>query len=127
MRPERRRSRWSAVLASSGAAAGAIFAPKCPLCVVAALSACGVGVGLGTAGLLASIARPLAMVVAALALAVEVWPFARWMARRRAAMRRRGASQARAARAECACTFPQHGECYRSRGEQLDDGSNLTR
>jgi hypothetical protein len=65
------------MLTSVAATAGAALAPKCPFCVVAILSACGIGVGMGTAGALALLARPLAVLVAAGALALVLRRFVR--------------------------------------------------
>jgi hypothetical protein len=74
MSPERGARRWRTALTSGGAALGAVLAPKCPLCVAAALSACGLGIGMTAAGLFAILLRPVAAVVAIGALAATIWP-----------------------------------------------------
>lgn len=56
----RRRKRWSSV-ATLGLGALALFAPKCPACVVVWLTA--IGVGAGSATLLAPMLRPAAWVL----------------------------------------------------------------
>ena len=66
--------RWPALLTSAGTVAAAVLVPKCPLCVVAALSALGIGVGMTAAGLFVMLVRPVAAVVAIGAVAMTVWP-----------------------------------------------------
>ncbi len=74
---DRAARRWPAALTSAAAVAGAILAPKCPLCVLALLSACGIGIGMGAAGVVAAVARPAAVVLAIAALVVAIVPLVR--------------------------------------------------
>ena len=66
--PDRKgRGLWLALLS----AIFSVLLPKCPLCVVAYLSA--FGVTLGVAGFALTVLRPLGFAVAAVTLAVALW------------------------------------------------------
>jgi hypothetical protein len=75
------RARSAPAAASFGTVALAVLAPKCPLCVAAALSA--LGLGTASAGCIAPFVRPAAFALAAAAVLALVWGEAR--RRRRAA------------------------------------------
>ena len=79
---DRAARRWPAALTSAAAIVGAVLAPKCPLCVLALLSACGIGIGMGAAGVVAAVARPAAVVLAIAALAAAIVPRVRRRSRR---------------------------------------------
>ena len=74
---ERTPRRWPAALTSAGAAVGAALVPKCPLCIAAALSACGLGVGMGAAEVFAILLRPAAALAAIATLVVVLVPLLR--------------------------------------------------
>jgi hypothetical protein len=90
---ERGERRWPGMLTSGGAALGALLAPKCPFCVLAILSTCGLGVGMGTAGMLAMVMRPVAALIAIVALLVVIAPAFRRARRARGSARRATATR----------------------------------
>lgn len=93
-------------MTSAGAAVGAVLVPKCPLCIAAALSACGLGVGMGAAEVFAILLRPAAALVSIAALVAVLVPLVRSHARRASAV---DASRARSAGGCPACGAEDEG------------------
>ena len=65
------RTRLGGIASSLGAVLGFLLLPKCPLCVAALLGAAGVGAG--AASLMAPLLRPVAVLLAIVALARVAW------------------------------------------------------